>query len=72
MRGNRGFASLISIVIVLLIVLVLMQRYMKSSLPTGKEAADQRTAIDAAKQRASQVEAIQQRQMQQADEALSQ
>ena len=66
----RGFASLISLVIVLLIGFLLMQQYLKASIPSGKEGSDQRTAIDAAKQRASQVEEIQRRQLEQADRAL--
>jgi hypothetical protein len=64
----RGFASLISIVIVLLIGFLLMRTYIKSSLPTGKEAADQRTAVDAARQRAAQVEGLQRKQLEQADQ----
>ena len=64
----RGFASLISIVIVLLIAFVLMRSYLTQSMPGEKGAAGQRAAIDAAKDRAAQVEALQRQRMEQADQ----
>jgi len=65
--GERGFATLISIIIALVMVLLLMRTYMKTALPTGTTAADQRTAIDAAKAQAVRVEELQKKRLEQAD-----
>lgn len=65
--GERGFASLISIIIALVLVLLLMRSYMKTALPTGTTAADQRSAIDAAKSQAAHVEELQKKRLEQAE-----
>jgi hypothetical protein len=62
----RGFASLISIVIVLLIGFLIMRTYLQSSLKTGTQGS-QRTAIDAARDRAAEVEELQRKRLEQAD-----
>jgi hypothetical protein len=64
----RGFASLISIVIVLLIAFVLMRTYLTSSMPGEKGIDGQRAAMEAAKDRAAQVEELQRKRLEQAEQ----
>ncbi|MGH7803940.1 MAG: hypothetical protein ACREQJ_06295 [Candidatus Binatia bacterium] len=54
--------------IVLLIGFLLMRTYLGSSTPGSKQAAGQRAAIDAAKERAAQVEDLQRKRLEQAEQ----
>lgn len=66
-RREGGFASLVTIVVVLLIVLWLMRAQLGSLLPKRPDAPE-RTAIDAAKERAAEVEDLQRRRLEQAED----
>jgi hypothetical protein len=66
-RPDSGFASLIAIVIVLLIVFFLMRDQLASLLPKGP-GAPERTAADAARAQAERVEELQRERMRQAED----
>jgi hypothetical protein len=52
----RGISSLVGMLVAALLAVVLIVFYMKTSIPSPDKAKEARTAIDAAKRRASEVE----------------
>lgn len=66
-RRDSGFASLIAIVVVLLIVFFLMRDQLASLLPKGPDAPE-RTAADAARAQAERVEELQRERLRQAED----
>jgi type II secretory pathway pseudopilin PulG len=68
-RSDSGFASLIAIVVVLLIVFFLMREQLAGLLPKGPGSTE-RTAADAARVQAERVEQLQRERMRQAEDVV--
>jgi hypothetical protein len=69
LRSSRGF-SFVSLIVSLLILYLLMTVYLREFTSPGAKGGPAVTAVDAARERAKQVEQQQQDQKRQMDEAL--